>query len=147
MPYIASLHTACTFFKLVGNSTLKKTLFQRMWRNIVFPSMWLGYFLLAFFLFLFVSISLVCVLPWSATWIFTSNLKVLILPGLSVSSISAGAIHFVSKSFTNSSMHPLYHSVQHPITLILGPLRQKVFFGYYSFFDSLHIKFSQIHYN
>ena len=51
-----------TFFKLVGNSTIKKTIFSRMWRKFAF---WL------FFLFLFVFSSLVCVVPWLTTWIFT----------------------------------------------------------------------------
>ena len=82
-----------TFFKLVGNYTFKKTVFSRLWRNIVVPCD-RGTF---FWLFLFVSSSLLCVVSWSATWIFTSNLKTLTLPGLLVSSISLGAINSVSK--------------------------------------------------
>ena len=54
--------------------------------------MWLGYFLLAFFLFLFVPSYVACVVTWSTTSTFAFNFKTLILPWLSVNLISSGAM-------------------------------------------------------
>ena len=82
-----------TFVKLVDNSAIKKTILSRMWRNLEFPRNRSIFFWL--FLFFFVSSSLVSVVSLSTTWTFASNLKELVISGLSVSSISSGAINYV----------------------------------------------------
>ena len=74
-------------------------------------SMWLGYFIPDFFLFLFVSSSLVCVIPSSAKWTFASGVKTILFSEWSVSSISSGAMNSVSQS------------AQYPMTQIFGLLR------------------------
>ena len=113
-------------------------------------SMWSGYFLLDFFLFLFVSSYLVFVVPWSTTWTFASNVKALALPGLSVSLISSGAMNSVSKSFINWSTSPslpLCKPSNNVNTCSVEASPSVVFLGNYSLFNSLLINPSQLHYN
>ena len=100
--FFINIKSLSTFVKLVDNSALKKTILSRMWRNLEFPRDRSIFFWL--FLFLFVSSFLVCVVSVSKTWAFASNLKELVLSGLPVSSISSGAMSFVSKSFINLSI-------------------------------------------
>ena len=80
----------------------KDNFFEKVKKRCV--SMWLGYFLLFFFLFLFVSSSSVCVVHWSTAWTVASNVKTFTLHVLSVSSISSGVMNSVSKPFINLSI-------------------------------------------
>ena len=72
------------FVKLVGNYTLKKAIFFRMWRKVAFPCV-IGVLSLGFLLFLFGYSSLVCVVPSSTTFAFVSGVKRLELFGLTLS--------------------------------------------------------------
>ena len=91
-----------TLVKLLGTSALRKTILSRMRKNVAFPFDQRTFF--CFFLFLFVSSPLVSEVSWSTTCTFASNVKALILPGLSVSSISSRAMNYVWKLLINSSI-------------------------------------------
>ena len=148
-----------TFVKLVGNLSSRRLYSQECGERLSFHV--IRVLFSCFFLVLFVSSSLacavpcsslVCVVPWSTTWTFTSNVKALTLSGLSVSSIFSGAMNSVSKHLSICQSHSHYYFAQHPITWILGPLRhhcqyENVFFGYYLIFNSLLINPSQLQYN
>ena len=100
---------------MVWNSTLKKTILSRIWKNVAFPFDQGIFFRL--FPFLFVVSSLVCVVISSTIWTFTSGVKTLPFSRLSVSSISSGAMNSVSESFidssilSSSSLYTVYNNV------------------------------------
>ena len=109
----------------------------------------IGVFSSGFLLFLFASSSLVCVVPSSTAWTFGSDVKTLLFPGLSIRSISSGAMYQNNSSIRQ--FHSRFHSARYAIARIFGPLRyhcqyENIFFRYYWFCNSLLIKSSPIHY-
>ena len=145
--FFIDIESWSTFVKLLGKSTLKKTILSRMWRNFAFPCDW-GFFFWLFALFVCLKFFSVCVVPSSTAWTFASDVKTLLFPGLSIRSISSGAMYQNNSSIRQ--FHSRFHSARYAIARIFCPLRyhcqyENIFFRYYWFCNSLLIKSSQIH--